>query len=290
MRPPSRHKWGRTFFPKEDSLHKISATSALVLLWTDRSVYQGGMAKRFLDGVDLEAGRPLSDRIHQISNISKIEVTNRKFAVGKFCDRFLESVPDAQVVFLASGLDPRSIDVAERHPRCSVYDIDSENMDVKERLGREIGGPRNIAFCPGDVSNAPEILRGRGWDPGRATLVVAEGITYYVPKRAFREILSRLVTPSGGLILEYSVPEDLVDEENRPPYTEYFVVARELLGLPDPLLRYTPAEVESLADLIGGRISETLDQRKVEAERTGANDLYSGTNPGVIWVSYILFP
>ena len=51
-------------------------------------------------------------------------------------------------------------------------------------------------------------LRKKGWDQNEVTLVVAEGISYYVPKGPFRETLLALKNPGGGLVFEYTIPDD----------------------------------------------------------------------------------
>ena len=136
----------------------------------------------------MDAGTELKEKLTDIPSIES-EITNRKYGVKKFCDQFLSSCDDAQVVFLGSGIDPKSIDIAELYPNTSVFDVDMDNMQAKADINKKIAGPSNIAFCQADVSNAEEVLSAlsrHSYSKDRPTLVVAEGITYYVSKELFQ--------------------------------------------------------------------------------------------------------
>ena len=279
------------FYCRRKKMYQVSATSSLILLWTDQRIYESVSAKKFFQNINLDAGKGLKDQLTDIPHI-KEEITNRKYGVKKFCDQFLSTCEDAQVVFLGSGIDPKSIDVAELYPKTSVFDVDMDNMQAKTDINKKIAGPSNIAFCQADVSNAREVvdtLSQHGYKKDRPTLVVAEGITYYISKELFRETLKALRTDKGGAAIEYSLPnEALTHPEMAVHYKNNFENVRSLLKWPTPLCRYTTQEISQLADFSGGQLSQTLNQQEIERERTGGNRHYQD-HTGCIYISLILY-
>ena len=264
--------------------HDVSETSALVLLWTDRSLYGGRVAGEFLRRVNLGAGERLKGELEELVGHVGEEVCNRKHAVRELSSRFLASSPDAQAVFLGAGLDPRPLEAAESFPGARVFDVDAGDRGAKASLAEESGAGGNVAFCGADVGDPgalSEELARAGWDRGRATLVVAEGITYYVDKGAFARSLGALRTPGGGLVLEYAVPDEDVEEGDREAYAAFFARLRERLGLPWPLRRYSVREAEALVGGLGGRVESTLGQGEMEKARTGRLSTYGGRDGAV---------
>jgi len=274
-------------------MYPVSSTSALILLCTQESIYEGAAAKNFLKKVQLDSGQPLFQRLSEILPYADQEVTNRKFAVKKFANNFLASHPNSQVIFLAAGLDPKSLDVAEHFPQTSVFDVDMENMDVKAAINKEINGPQNVKFCQADITQTGQLLsalRQQGFNSQKTTLVVAEGITYYVSKDSFKNSVSKLVSSPGGLILEYSIPnEGIKNLERRTAYCQLFDGLQESLKMPHPLVRYSIEEVDTLASALGGQVETNLNQAQLEKERTGENQWFD-QNEGAVHVSFISFP
>ena len=166
----------------------IPATSAFVLQFTRESAYASASARKFLASVDLTSGEALKNAFEVEWDVVYEEVANRKFGVQMQCREFLSAMPDAQVILLGGGLDPLSIDLAGSFPSSTVFDVDLANMDVKQQINASIQGP-SVRFCTANLADADslaQVLRQRGWDVEKPTLLVAEGITYYVPKHVFQ--------------------------------------------------------------------------------------------------------
>ena len=272
-------------------MHGVASTSALVLLWTDESLYESVSAKKFFESINLDAGIPLKEELDGICDHMDEEVNNRKYGVKKIALSFLKKYPDAQVVFLGSGLDPRSLDLAESFPRSTVFDVDRDNMGVKEAITKEIEGPKNIVFCKADISNAQElveVLNSNGRDKEKKTLVVAEGLTYYISKNALQEALASLRTPGGGLILEYAIPNDEIKGPRAPDCKAFFDKLQELLGLPEPLQRYSDRNIRQLVEALQGTPQSFLDQRALEEERTGSVTYYK-EDTGFVHLCFVEF-
>ena len=111
---------------------------------------------------------------------------------------------------LVVGWTRSPIDIAECFAATTVFDVDMANLDIKQQINESLDGPE-VRFCMGDLTNVDSLIRTlktHGWDAGKPTLLVAEGISYYLPKPVFMELLTALRTPSGALVLEYSLPPE----------------------------------------------------------------------------------
>ncbi|MDE2835238.1 MAG: class I SAM-dependent methyltransferase [Bacteroidota bacterium] len=273
-------------------MFEVPATSAFVLLFTSEEVYEGEAAKRLMRSVDLSAGLGIKNYFSRWWEDIYEEVGNRKCGMQFQSRTYLDDHPDAQVVCLGGGLDPLSLDLAECYPEAVVFDVDMANMDLKEEINAGIDGPA-IRFCTGNLADPAglvRVLESAGWDAGRRTLMIAEGITYYVPKQLFRDTFAALRGPGGGIVLEYSLPDSEVEGTPRADeYMEFFQQLRAILDMPFPIQRYSPADVEELAAHLGGRVIITQLQHELEFMRKGENILRLDPTQGSIRISTILF-
>ena len=274
-------------------MHKVSSTSALVLLLTNRTIYDGAAAKTFWNGLDLESGRSLTEEFIAVWETASEETNNRKFGVKYFCRKFLTVNPQSQVIFLGAGLDPKSLDIAETFPNTHIFDVDMDNMELKAKMTADIDGPSNITFCQTDISKADELLstlKNNGWNAEQKTLVVAEGISYYIMKGPFKDALSILRFPGGGLILEYPAPDDeIFPLKTREVFQHCMAFLQKELGMSYPLQRYGKNEIQALANDLEAKEIITFGQYELEQRRKGRNVAFAEAGHGVISVSYLAF-
>lgn len=273
-------------------MFEVPATSAFVLLFTSEDVYDGESAKRLLRSVDLSAGLGIKNHFARWWEDIYEEIGNRKFGVKRQSCAYLDDHPTAQVVCLGGGLDPLSLDLAESYPEATIFDVDMANMDLKEEITASIGGPA-INFCTANLAD-PEgmvkVLKAAGWDEDRLTLMIAEGITYYVPKPVFKMTFASLRNPGGGIILEYSLPDEEFQETLRADeYAEFFQELRAVLDMPFPIQRYSSDDVINLAKDLGAQVVITQRQHELERLRKGKNELRMDPTQGAIRISTLIF-
>ena len=273
-------------------MFEVPATSAFVLLFTEPDIYYGDSAKKLLASVDLSTGLGIKNHFEEYWEDIYEEVANRKTGVQIQCRAYLNAQPEAQIVCLGGGLDPLSLDLAEAFSLAAVFDVDIANMDLKQEINHAIGGPE-VTFCTADLTNPTSListLESKGWNPEHPTLIVAEGITYYVPKPLFRAALAAFRTSGGALVLEYSLPDDVLTGTPRAEdYEDFFQRLYQLLEMPFPPVRYDDSYVNELAEALSGRLVQTQRQHELEFLRKGKNVLRPDPAQGAIQVSTIRF-
>jgi len=245
----------------------LSTTSALVLLWSGADVYRSPIVREYWKQLDLSAGRALFDRCNEVWPHYSQVIQNRKWLLDQWSDEILNSGEIAQTVILAAGLAPLGLDLAARFPRCRVFDVDMSLMPEKAQLVAGIhNAPTNLHFVTADITDraaCKAALVQAGWQPEQATLLIIEGISYYISRAQLID-LHDMVAPGSQVLLEYMVPEAEILAERRHIPREIFQTIVEHCGV------RTPIEVWNLAELAArmpGKILRHVTMRDIERLR-----------------------
>ncbi|MFM2206985.1 MAG: hypothetical protein RL213_960 [Bacteroidota bacterium] len=271
---------------------KISSTSALVLKWSDTSVYKSAAAVSFLSGLDFSAADEILRRMDEESNRMHTEaVSNRKRFFWKETSDFLEacaaSGKTGQVVILAAGISPLSIDLADRFPGSRVWDIDLYLMEEKAALVGE--ALPNLRFITADITDIPDWrsqLIATDFDPDRPSIFVLEGINYYISTDDLFEIL-HWVNGLGAMACgDFVLPPSVVHASTRRFPKEVFDVVREVAGL-DFIQFYRRPEFIRLLETAGYKDIRFTALKSVQEERTGSPDPFreAGTEWIELWTA-----
>ncbi len=271
-------------------MFEVPITSAFVLSHTSPEIYNGDAARTFLGQLDLSSADALRAQFQDTWDEQQVEILNRKHGVKTLSHDYLTQNPEAQVIQLGGGLDPLTIDLAECHPKVQIFDVDMANMQLKAEINGSIGGPE-VSFLTAnlaDVSSLVEVLRGAGWNPESPTLLISEGISYYVPKEIYRVSLSTLRTSGGFLVFEYAMPDHLlVGTPKADLIKDFFDRFSGVLNLPFPMQRYSDEDVNDLAVHINGEVEQILTQHYLELGRLGRNEMREDPSMGAIRVAAI---
>jgi len=313
---------------------KLSSTSALVLLWSGREHLRGRAARAYFDRLDLEEGRTLRDRCEAVCPYYAEVIRNRKHGVLNFIGQALAAAGDepAQVVIAGAGLDPLGLELAERHPDVAVFEIDRENMDVKQKLFREGGatqGPHvsqasepaqswgssqgsqkpqehqashtpSVALVTADLADAAAVRRGlveAGWRPGRFTVLLLEGVSYYLAPEALRALVAT-VRPDA-FVVEYLKPAAAIASDRAAIPEQVFGVIAQACALPE-IRRHDTTTLRALLDEAdegdkagerrGGGLTVVArhGMAALERQRTDANRFFATEDSGWIEVALMV--
>ena len=297
--------------------YQLSPTSALVLLWAEKDSYHGQIAKRFFDTLDLSSGRPLLHEMNEIWSHYDQVIKNRKFGVWDYVNGFIEKNTPLQVVCLGGGLDPISIQVAETFSTANVFDVDLHNMDLKSEIALSIGAPSNLQFVTADVADGELLCRSlasAGWKKEKKSLVIAEGLSYYIQKSNLLKSLKLTLnqgsaqssaqgntqssaqgntqssaqgnTQSSALIMEYLTPIEKVHLNQRYIPNRVFKKIREKYQLPQ-IVTYSHSDIEFLKSQLKAISFSSTNMHDLEYKRIGSNIFFPEKDSGWIGISLI---
>jgi len=132
----------------------------------------------------------------------------------RFIDELMERAVRGgatQLVILGAGFDTRAHRFAELLKDAAVIEIDYATTQEykKRRVEAALGGaPANVVYAPIDFmrENLGEVLRRAGFQPGRKTYYICEGVSMYVPEEGMKETLRSIAAesaPGSVMLLEY---------------------------------------------------------------------------------------
>src|SRR5439155_20107651 len=162
--------------------------------------------------------------------------SNRKFFVRKCALEFLEQCKTenviGQVIILAAGIDPLSVEIASLYPQSVVFDVDKYSMNEKEKYLNDVCP--NIRFVECDITNIEllkEKLIANKWNNKQPGILILEGITYYLTEDNLRAILKFFSGNISKLACDFGISPECVDEQNRMFGMEIVSKITETVGL-----------------------------------------------------------
>lgn len=265
---------------------KISATSALVLNWTRPEIWQSKEAQEYSKNLDLSEGDELYGWYSEKENYMHTQsVSNRKFFIRKACVDFLNMFPDGQVIIMAAGIAPMSIELASLFPQSKIFDVDKYLMKEKAEITN--GKFPIIKFIECDITDISclEIsLKENGFDKSKPHLLVMEGITYYLQEKDLRNIITYFISGGAFYAGDFGLIAESICDENRIYGTEVFRKIKEYAKL-DFVQFYKPEDFMKLMQDCGCSNARRVLMNEIQIERTGSPEPYLGEEPG--WISLV---
>jgi methyltransferase (TIGR00027 family) len=132
----------------------------------------------------------------------------------RFIDEMMERAirgGATQLVILGAGFDTRAHRFADLLKAAAVIEVDyGATQEYKKRCVESgLGGlPANVVYAPIDFTceSLADVLRQAGFQPGRKTYYICEGVSMYVPEAGMKETLRAIATesaPGSTVMLEY---------------------------------------------------------------------------------------
>jgi O-methyltransferase involved in polyketide biosynthesis len=268
----------------------ISATSALVLNWTSKDIWKSKNAREYFEALDLIEGKALLNEFDELERYMHTQsVTNRKYFVIKHTIEFLKNCQHndkkAQVIILAAGIAPLSVEIASLFPKSIVFDIDKYSMMEKEKQLNNICP--NIKFIEADLTDIKLLKRKliiNEWNPVIPSILIMEGITYYLLENDLKNVLTFFANNNSLLVADFVLKPECTNAKNRIFGVEVFRKIKDSVGL-EFVNFYEPAYFMKLISKCGFENPKRSNMDEIQYERTGQKDPFDFEEPG--WISMI---
>jgi len=269
----------------------ISDTSALVLNWTLKDIWKSKNAQEYFAGLDLSAADALLELFDQQERFMQTHsVSNRKFFVRKCAVKFLEKCRRAnvsgQVIILAAGIAPLSVELASLYPESIVFDVDKYLMEDKKKYLNNLCP--NITFIESDITNIElldEKLIKNGWSKELPGILIMEGIIYYLTEKDFRNVLTFFARNNFKLVCDFGLNPECVNEKNRIYGVEVFRKIQDLIGL-GFVKMYDADYFMKLVEQCGIENAETIKMGDIQLERSGERIPFDCEDAG--WIGLVV--
>ncbi len=256
----------------------LSDTSALVLLLTDGAVHTSKHSKKYLGMLNLDSGRALYSECDRIWPHYGEVIKNRKRCIMDLVLHHVIGERITQLAVLGSGMDALSLETVSRARNVDAYDVDYSHMGLKERLIRKAYGPSPIRCVLSDLNDSKKVLdcmRKNGWGSSRPSVLVLEGISYYLSRKKLWDLVAAFKTADrrNVLILEYMVPQEGIAKKRQQISEQVFGAIQKKSGNPKThhTVRYDADDVRMHVKKIGGCVIRRYRMKDMEKSRTGHN-------------------
>jgi O-methyltransferase involved in polyketide biosynthesis len=266
--------------------HPVSDTAALVMLWAYEYYRENPLVARYLRRLDLSAGKDLFDRYNQICPWYAEVIINRKHFIKYTVRELVEQYPGrTTIVNLGAGFSPMALELGGLlSSRCRFIEIDERNMECKNTLYTDLVPDRCgfISCIEADVTDLDSLRDALDRVRSSHLVVVMEGLSYYVGRRAMEDVFYTLsgISAEQSIVFEHIKPCRLVDSDRRFIPGQIFSHLREYTGL-DRMTTYTDEEIRAI--LSPGFAFRYYDMSEMERRRTGSGTFFP--TPGSGWLS-----
>ena len=255
---------------------ELSPTSALVLKMTKGLCYTDELSRKYLKLLDLSSGDEVYNECNKVWEHYPEIIVNRKFSVWELIKFALkENTKIDQIVVLAAGLAPLSLEIHSAFPNINVFDVDIDLMKTKKELYDKVFDNQNIRFIECDITDTKRMisaLKTNGWKEKEPTIYIYEGISYYLKKDQTKEIFESLTecNPDSFIIADILPPPEMIEETRRQYPQKFFEIVCNKCNVPKET-RYDHNEINNF---LGFEIVKIFNMRTAEFSRTGSNKYF----------------
>jgi hypothetical protein len=263
---------------------ELGPTSALVLLWSGSELYVTDRAREYWSELDLSEGNEIYRICNSVWEGYGEVIKNRKWRILSWSKEILANSDITQVVIIAAGFAPMGIELASLFPRSTVFELDKYNMEAKGELCSTIENLHCMTADVTDQAQCRSALVARGWNPAKPTLLICEGISYYIDHSDSRSIWELFAHPESRCIFEYLVPQEHITENRRYIPEGVFNEILVYCGVTSPIARWSKELLERES---GIKILKHNALSDMELERTGKTDYFPKAADGWIEIAML---
>ncbi|OPY36240.1 MAG: Leucine carboxyl methyltransferase [Methanoregula sp. PtaU1.Bin051] len=224
------------------------------------------------------------------------EVTlNRKWFIRHFVSGIVSSLNEpCQIIIPAAGKSPLALELldafTDRIERVIETDITgmAEKHQIYARTAPEHAG--RIRCVTADLFDRTgtfrAIVSGGGYDPGSPSVIILEGISYYIPQKVLSGAASLFASAPkrNTIVVESLLPCRLVNREKRHiPKGIWDIIIR--MCCLEKTMTYSPEEMEQTLRSAGCDRIRHYPMHDIERSRTGTNRYFPTPADGWIQVT-----
>ena len=168
----------------------------MVLICDGGRSYPDPESQKFLSALDLSEGQKMYNSIRHLEPHLSHTILNRKFFVQNQIRTILKQKgPSTQVLLPACGWDPLPVRMSKEFPKNSFFCLDRDSVHIQKKWVQKRMPQAPIFYSQADITDSDRCVQlwtKQGWNKNKPSLIVLEGITYYIPPTPFWSALKKL--------------------------------------------------------------------------------------------------
>lgn len=272
---------------------RLGSTAALVMEWA-KPFFTSPQAKKYIKCLDLSQGQDLLSACNLICPWYEQVILNRKYALTQHIRPILENTArPIQVIIPAAGFAPLGLELLHIFPRgnLKVLEFDLYGMDEKKHLYTQTAPQHaNRITCTNQNLNRRHFsavtLKKAGWNPHIPTIMLVEGISYYLSHSDMLNLLKPLAnnTPGNLAVIEYLLPPKNCQQSPNHIGKQVFDHITNYCHL-EFVTHYSHKSLSLLLQPLNTRLKHLANMHNTERERTGENRYFNTPDAGWIEVA-----
>ncbi len=269
---------------------RLEPTAALVMQWALK-LYTEDTVLQYVNQLDLSSGEALLKECNSVCDWYEEVILNRKSFIKHLIEQELSAAKqEFQLIFLAAGKSPLPVELLYKNPHKihRIFEVDLSGMEDKKRLYLNVCPELTdkLRCVTADITS-PDILSMldmpiNGYRHDMQSIIIMEGISYYLQKNDLQNIITRLRTDRENIfIIEYMIPYRYVNPARRRIPEEIFKIIQDSCGL-SAVTSYTKNELRTLFLKNSGDFIAGYSMADMELNRTGANAHFEKPSDG--WI------
>ncbi len=268
----------------------MQPTAALVMTMA-APLYTEGVVGKFMEELDLSSGIELKGQCDYICPWYGEVVLDRKFLVHHLASAHIATSPcPCRVVIPAAGMSPLALQLIEEwnsDKLAEVIEFDIAGMPEKKEIYQHLvpGESHRLKCSSADIKSQADLHRILP-EPRTllTTILVLEGITYYLPPEIITHLLCHFSTPDrrNRAIIEYMQPCGDFSPGRAALPKGVFRCIMDACGL-EKVYPYHISDIKRIVELVGGQIIRQYSLTDMEWLRTGENRYFPRTEDGWKW-------
>lgn len=253
---------------------KLTAASAMTLLLTDLTLYAAPEAATYVSSLDLSPGIPIITRLKppDRSYLSQMMTIRKQFLLNE-ATNFLEALDSigkhGQVVMMAAGASPLSIQLAATFSTAQIWDVGNYFMKEKaEQLGGKLANIHFIESEITDIDDWSDRLHFTGFDPTLPSLFVLESMYIYMKPEEMKSIVCKAKEMNAIMCGDYMINPGKLIPMALDSLKQLFDALQGIADL-NKMRSYSRLEFATLLDTCGYRDLRFFPLSAIQRERTG---------------------
>ena len=186
-------------------MSNLTASSALVMRWVkEENIFSEEVYQNYIQKLDLKIGEKLYRICQNIFPHYHKIIQFRKLYILTHIKELIKKEKIKQVVILAAGIDPLGLELQLTFPKIKIFEIDRDEMLAKREFYHQLGCRNVLIQMDIQTTNVKKELIKKGFSDCAPSIIILEGISYYLTLKDIQEIFSHF--SQSYVLMDYLLP------------------------------------------------------------------------------------
>ena len=252
----------------------LEPTAAFVLHYS-KSIYKNNLIKKYLEYIDFSSANSIIAMCEEkkISHLLHEAMCSRKYIITRLALNALEENNYEQIVIFASGKSPISLELLLNNKKqLTIFELDNVSFSEKRNIFKKLLDKNNFSklnFLETDITDSKLIhkLENYNFDKKKRTILIFEGITHYIDKKAYFKLLQKFSNNTKNkFIIEYAPEIAKLSEDYKFAVKEVFnFIEKNYYSA--KMTNYSKNEFVNFFKSINGEVNQIYDLEMISSMR-----------------------